>query len=112
AGLHRHNDVMGHEIANDAAATEPSYAFKPSLLGAACRFTLKPDAMEWQIGRRSGRTRYDRFRAVRLSYRPVTMQSHRFVAEIWSPDHPKIQIVSASWRSPFEQERLDKGYAG
>jgi hypothetical protein len=103
---------MGPDLADDAAADEPCYAFKPSLLGAACRFTLKPDAMEWQIGRRSGRTRYDRFRAVRLSYRPVTMQSHRFVAEIWSPDHPKIQIVSASWRSPFEQERLDKGYAG
>ena len=67
--------------------------------------------MEWQIGRRSGRVRYDRVRAVRLSYRPVTMQTHRFIAEIWSADNPKIQIVSVSWRSIMEQERLDKAYS-
>jgi hypothetical protein len=101
---------MASEIADDSVAADPTYSFKPSLMGAICQFTLKPDALEWQIGRRCGRTRYDRFRAVRLSYRPVTMQAHRFVTEIWSPDHPKIQIVSASWRSLVEQERLDKGY--
>jgi hypothetical protein len=102
---------MASEIADDAVAADPTYAFKPSLMGATCQFTLRPDALEWQIGRRSGRTRYDRVAAIRLSYRPVTMQAHRFVTEIWSPDHPKIQIVSASWRSLVEQERLDKGYA-
>jgi len=101
---------MASEIADDSVAADPTYSFKPSLMGAICQFTLKSDALEWQIGRRSGRTRYDRFRAVRLSYRPVTMQGHRFLAEIWSPDHPKIQIVSSSWRSLVEQERLDKGY--
>jgi hypothetical protein len=101
---------MASEIADDSVAADPTYSFKPSLMGAICQFTLKSDALEWQIGRRSGRTRYDRFRAVRLSYRPVTMQGHRFVTDIWSPDHPKIQIVSASWRSLVEQERLDKGY--
>ena len=98
-------------IADDEAAADPAYAFKPSLMGGACQFTLKPDAMEWQIGRRSGRVRYDRVRAVRLSYRPVTMQTHRFITEIWSADNPKIQIVSVSWRSIMEQERLDKAYS-
>jgi hypothetical protein len=39
------------------------------------------------------------------------MQSHRFTTEIWSLEHPKIQIASASWRSLVEQERLDNGYA-
>ena len=38
------------------------------------------------------------------------MQSHRFITEIWSADNPKIQIVSASWRSIMEQERLDEAY--
>jgi hypothetical protein len=102
---------MTTEIQDDAAAGDPTYAFKPSLMGAACQFTLKPDALEWQIGSRSGRVRYDRIRAVRLSYRPVTMQSHRFITEIWSTDNPKVQLVSASWRSIMEQERLDKAYA-
>ena len=98
-------------IADDEAAADPAYAFKPSLMGGACQFTLRPDAMEWQIGRRSGRLRYDRVRATRLSYRPVTMQTHRFITEIWSADNPKIQIVSVSWRSIMEQERLDKLYS-
>jgi branched-subunit amino acid transport protein len=39
------------------------------------------------------------------------MQSHRFIAEIWSPDSPKIQIASVSWRSIMEQERLDRAYS-
>ena len=98
-------------MASNTVAADPTYSFKPSLMGAICRFTLKPDALEWQIGRRSGRTPYDRVGTVRLSYRPVTMQAHRFVTEIWSPDHPKIQIVSASWRSLVEQERFDRDYA-
>ena len=102
---------MTPENADDEATGDPTYAFKPSLIGAMCQFTLKPDALEWQIGRRSGRVRYDRVRAVRLSYRPVTMQSQRFITEIWSADNPKIQIVSVSWRSIMEQERLDKAYS-
>jgi hypothetical protein len=94
----------------DAAAGNPTYAFKSSLIGAASEFTLKPDALHWRIGGRSGSVRYDRIRAVRLSYRPVTMQSHRFVAEIWPADGPKMQIVSVSWRSLVEQQRLDGAY--
>jgi hypothetical protein len=96
---------------DDETARDPTYAFKPSLMGSMCEFTLRSDGLEWQVGRRGGRVRYDAVRAVRLSYRPVTMQSHRFITEIWAPGHPKIQIVSASWRSIFEQERLDKAYA-
>ena len=103
---------MPLENADDEATGDPTYAFKPSLIGAMCQFRLKPDALEWQIGRHSGRVRYDRVRAIRLSYRPVTTQSQRFITEIWSADNPKIQIVSVSWRSIMEQERLDKAYSG
>ena len=106
-----HNDDMTPDTADDEVAGDPSYAFKPSLMGAMCQFVLKPDALDWQIGRRSGRIRYGRILAIRLSYRPVTMQSQRFVTEIWSSDNPKIQIVSSSWRSMVEQERLDAGYS-
>lgn len=102
---------MSSEISDSAAAADPTYGFKPSLIGGMCQFTLRPDALEWQIARHSGRIRYDRVRAIRLSYRPVTMQSHRFITEIWSTDNPKIQIVSVSWRSIMEQERLDKAYS-
>jgi hypothetical protein len=101
---------MTSDIADEAAG-DPTYAFKASLIGSLCQFTLKPDALEWQVGRRSGRIRYNTIRAVRLTYRPVTMQSHRFITEIWSPGNPKIQIVSVSWRSIMEQQRLDAAYA-
>jgi hypothetical protein len=96
---------------DSTASGNPTYAFKPSLMGAMAQFTLRPDTLDWQLGRRSGSIRYDRIAAVRLSYRPVTTQTHRFIAEIWSADNPKIQISSASWRSMFEQERLDAAYA-
>src|SRR3954462_3880142 len=116
----RHNGAMTSDIATSDTATfgtpeEPpgdrTYAFKASLIGSPHQFTLTPDALEWQAGRRSGRIRSGAVRAVRLSYRPVTMQSHRFVTEIWSPGNPKIQIVSVSWRSIMEQQRLDAAYA-
>jgi hypothetical protein len=102
-------DRMDWQIGEDDA--DPTYAFKPSVIGGWCTFTLKPDGLHWQIGVRSGRVRYERIRAVRLSFRPVTMQSRRFVTEIWSTDNPKIQIVSVSWRSVVEQVRQDGPYA-
>jgi hypothetical protein len=90
----------------------PTYEFKASLVGAMCQFKLMPDGLHWRVGRRTGDVRYDRLRAVRLSYRPVTMQSYRFVTEIWPGDQPKIQIVSVSWRSVVSQQRLDAAYTG
>jgi hypothetical protein len=102
---------MHPDIADDTTPSDPAYAFKPSLMGAMSEFVLRSDALEWSIGRRSGRISYDRIGAVRLSYRPVTMQSYRFVTEIWSPGNPKIQIASVSWRSMMEQQRLDAPYA-
>jgi hypothetical protein len=88
----------------------PTYSYKPSLMGAPSRFTLERDALHWQISRYSGRIRYDQVTCVRMSYRPATIQTHRFVAEIWSPGHPKIQFASSSWRSIAEQERFDASY--
>jgi hypothetical protein len=101
---------MAEAMEQDEAGN-PAYAYKASMAGAMRQFTLKPDALHWQIGHRSGSARYDCIRAVRLSYRPVTMQSHRFVAEIWPAGESKIQIVSVSWRSMMEQQRLDGAYA-
>lgn len=87
------------------------YTFRPSLLGAPWQFTLAPDGLRWSAGRGSGQVRYDAVRRVRMSYRPANMQSYRFVTEIWAEGAPKLRIVSTSWKSMFEQERLDKAYA-
>jgi hypothetical protein len=48
---------------------------------------------------------------VRLSFRPASMQTHRFAAELWADGAPKLEILSSSWKSMVEQERLDKPYA-
>ena len=89
---------------------DPVYAYKPSLLGAPFEFRLAADALEWRKGRNAGRTPYNRVRRIRLSFRPATMQNHRFLAEIWPANGPKLQIASTSWRSMMEQERLDAAY--
>jgi hypothetical protein len=94
-------------------ATEPdapAYAYKPSLMGAPWEFRLASDAIEWRIGRYQGRTAYTRIARVRLSFRPVTMQTRRFVTEIWPVDGPRLLIASSSWKSILEQEGRDQAY--
>ena len=99
----------GADAAEDADG-DPVYVYKPSLVGAPLEFRLAPDAFEWRKGRHAGRTPYDGIRRIRLSFRPATMQNHRFLAEVWPADGPKLQIASTSWRSIMEQERLDAAY--
>jgi hypothetical protein len=94
--------------AGDSADIE--YGYKPSLMGGAWILRLGPDALHWSMGPTAGAVPYTSIRRIRLSFRPVTMQSYRFLAEIWADKGPKIPIASASWKSLMEQERLDEGY--
>lgn len=89
---------------------DPVYLYKSSLMGAPFEFRLAPDALEWRKGRHAGRAAYDCIRRIRLSFRPATMQNYRFLAEVWPANGPKLQIASTSWRTVFDQERLDAGY--
>jgi hypothetical protein len=98
------------ESISSAERGDPVYVYKPSLLGAPWEFRLAPDAIEWRMGRHQGRTPYARIARVRLSYRPVTMQMRRFLAEIWTVDGPRLSIASASWKSIVEQETKDQAY--
>lgn len=94
----------------DERADEVSYSFRASLMGSPHAFRLAPDALHWQIGRHEGRLPYQAIRRVRLAFRPANMQTHRFIAEIWSDDTPKLSISSVSRRGLFEQERQDAAY--
>jgi hypothetical protein len=87
-----------------------AYMFRPSLMGAPQEFAVEQDALVWSIGRHSGRIPYRSIRRIRLSYRPVTLQMHRFLMEVWSDAAPKLSIASTSWRTLVEQERLDRPY--
>jgi hypothetical protein len=91
-------------------ADDPTYAFKSSLMGAGFEFRLAIDALEWRRGGQAGRVPYDRIRRIRLSFRPMTMQNYRFLAEVWPASGPKLQIASTSWKSLVEHERFDAQY--
>lgn len=86
------------------------YSYKPSLIGAAFEFRLRPDALEWRKGGREGRTPFGGIARVRLSFRPTTTQMRRFIAEIWPAGGPKLTIASTSARSLVEQTAQDDAY--
>jgi len=88
-----------------------AYAYRPSLLGAAWEFKLTGDGIDWAAGRKAGHIPYRSVRRLRMSYRPASMQSHRFMTELWAEGAPKLKILSSSWKSMVEQERKDKSYA-
>ena len=89
---------MPQTAAGPRAATgdDPIYGYKPSLMGAAWELRLRPDALEWRMGRHEGRVPYGRIARIRLSFRPVTMQTRRFVTEIWPVGGPRLSIASTS----------------
>src|SRR5512145_1341851 len=89
---------------------DPSYVHKPSLMGAPFELWLRPDALEWRAGRQEGRIPYARVTRIRLSFRPVTMQTRRFLTELWWPGGPRLTIASTSWRSMIEQTTQDRAY--
>jgi hypothetical protein len=99
-----------------AGLTVPSgdavaYTFRPSLLGAPWEFKLTGDGIDWVTGRRSGRIALRDVRRLRMSFKPGNMQSQRFVTELWADGAPRLVIASTSWKSMFEQERMDQSYA-
>jgi hypothetical protein len=89
-----------------------AYAYRPSVLGASYEFRLSEHGLDWSIGRKSGRLALRSVQRVRMSFRPASMQPHRFVTEVWGEGAPKLEIMSTSWKSMVEQERLDRQYAG
>jgi hypothetical protein len=105
-----HGDNAGMTTHDQMPAGEFDYSFRPSVLGAPRNFRLSPNGIEWDAGRRSGRIAFGSVTRVRMSYRPATMQNHRFVTEIWSQDGPKLDVASSSWKSMVEQVRLDDSY--
>jgi hypothetical protein len=104
------NSSMSGERAG-IAAESTAYAYRPSLLGAAWEFKLAGDGIDWSNGRKLGHIPFRTVRRLRMSYRPASMQSHRFMTELWADGAPKLEILSSSWKSMVEQERRDKPYA-
>jgi hypothetical protein len=86
------------------------YAYKASLVGAAHQFELTDAGLSWRVAGRSGVWPYADIDAIGLSYRPVSMQSRRFRADIGHTDGARIAILSTSWQSAALMAPQDHDY--
>jgi hypothetical protein len=86
------------------------YAYKASLIGSAHRFELTDAGLAWHIGGKSGVWPYAGISEIRLSYRPVSMQSRRFRADIESAGQGHLVLLSTSWQTAALMAPQDQDY--
>jgi hypothetical protein len=60
---------------------------------------LTDAGLAWRTGGRAGLWPYAEITAVRLSYRPVSMQARRFRTDISDTDGRRLSLLSASWQT-------------
>jgi hypothetical protein len=96
--------------ASAASAPGLSYAYKASLVGSAYRFELTEDRLAWHVGGRSGLWPYTDIAAVRLSYRPISMQPRRFRADIDHVSGARIRVLSTTWQTVTLMKPQDSDY--
>jgi hypothetical protein len=98
------------QVSKAESTSNPSYAYKASLIGSAHRFELTDEGLSWRIAGRSGLWRYGEISAIRLSFRPVSMQQHRFRADVSHAGGGRISILSTSWQSAALMAPQDGGF--
>jgi hypothetical protein len=86
------------------------YAYKASLIGAAHQFELTGEGLSFRLAGRSGLWRYAEIAAIRLSYRPVSMQWRRFRADIHHVNGARIVIFSTTWQTAALMTPQDRDY--
>jgi hypothetical protein len=114
-GLRFHRGSIDLSEPVDAAKSAPnlpgaSYVYRASLIGAPHRFELTEGGLSWRIGGRSGLWPYPAIVSVRLSYRPVWMQSRRFRADIENASGERIRVLSTSWQTAALMAPQDNDY--
>lgn len=86
------------------------YAYKASLITSAQQFELDQSALSWRITGRSGTWPLSTIAAIRLSWRPVSMQSKRYRADIVNDRGERITMYSTTWQTITLMEPQDSGY--
>jgi hypothetical protein len=99
---------MTSDPSNEAGATR--YAYKASLIGSAHQFELTETGLAWKVSGRSGVWPYADIAVIRLSYRPSSMQSRRFRADIEATDRQRITILSTNWQTVSLMAPQDLAY--
>lgn len=85
------------------------YVFKPSLAGGARQFELTDEGLRWR-STKSHLWPWQRIAAIRLSYRPASMQPWRFRTDIANTDGQRVTLVSTTWHSISQMARQDDDY--
>jgi hypothetical protein len=101
---------MTARLPTEAAVPAISYAYKASLIGGAHQFELTDGGLSFRLAGRSGLWPYAEIGAIRLSYRPVSMQSRRFRADIHHTNGARIAILSTTWQTAALMAPQDKEY--
>jgi hypothetical protein len=100
---------------DQSGAAEPaagsSYVYKASLIGSAHRFGLTDAGLSWRVGGRAGLWTYGDIAAVRLSYRPISMQPRRFRADIDHVSGARIRVLSTTWQTVTLMKPQDNDYS-
>ena len=91
-------------------APETRYVYKASLIGSAYQFDLTDAGLSWTVGGRSGVWAYTDIASIRLSFRPMSMQSRRFRADIGSNGRQRISILSTTWQTVALMAPQDHDY--
>jgi hypothetical protein len=87
-----------------------TYVYKASLIGSAHRFELTNHGLKWHVSGKSGVWRYADIAAIRLSYRPVSMQARRFRADIENVNGARISVLSTTWTTVTLMKPQDNDY--
>lgn len=103
-------DARVESSQHESPPPDVSYAYKASLVGGARRFTLTDAGLAWVVGAKSGVWRYRDIAAVRLSFRPVSMQSRRFRADVQNEFGERLTILSTTWQTVALMAPQDKAY--
>ena len=101
---------MPTDLPNDTSPDD-RYAYKASLIGSAHQFELTDKGLSWKVGGRSGVWAYSDISAINLSYRPSSMQSRRFRADISHAGGGRIKILSTTWQTVSLMTPQDHGYS-
>ena len=91
-------------------APETRYTYKASLMGSAHEFKLTDAGLSWRISGRSGVWGYADIASIRLSYKPSSMQSRRFRADLEGRDGGRITILSTTWQTVSLMAPQDHDY--
>lgn len=86
------------------------YIFKPTLMGGAWQFDLTDQGLAWKIAGKAGVWPFEDIAKIRLSYRPTSMQSKRFRADIENAQGSRTTLYSTTRHTVSMMAPQDNGY--